>query len=341
MKVLLISPLGFAVNPEARYAGIEVLVYNYSRELVKEHEVAVMGHAQSVFPDGVTLFPTQPTSDSLLSEINQFQSYQYLIRQYDVIHDFSHQHLASRFMPNLPSLNIFWHAPGLAKYEKAPYNIIALSQWAAREFRRVYHQEAKYQYSIGLDTSLYKLSDQQRNDRFFALGRMGVEKGNLQALMLCQKAGVPLDIQSARGQGVSDNAPLTDYEKAVLALCDGIKYRHLGDLPANEKIKMMQTNKALIYATNHPEVTSHKDQECMLCGMPVITSNIGATPEIVTHGVDGYLCNNEEDFLQAISSVDKLNPMLTYEKNKKRFSIEQVIADYLPLYSKVAQGEHW
>ena len=343
MKVLLISPLGFAVNSETKYSGIEVLVYNFASELVKNHTVGVMGHADSVFPDGVTIYPTKPLPSEkfLLDELRQYRLYQSIVREYDVVHDFSHQHFISRHMANIPSLNLFWHAPALAQYPKAPYNIIALSQWAKREFERVYRQKARYQYSVCIDTRKYKLSNRHRNNRFYALGRMGAEKGNLEAVMLASELKVPLDIQGARGTEFSKGDPLTDYEKEVLSYCDGKQIKYLGDLPEPEKIKIMQTNKALIYPTNHPEVTSHKDQECLLAGMPVIVSNIGAAPEIVTHGVNGYLCNNAKEFMEAMKNVDKLDPLKVYDETVKRFGIEGVVPAYMKLYEEVANGLRW
>lgn len=345
MRVLLVSPLGKVINAESRYVGIERLVWEYARELVKEHEVAVLGHADSVFPEGVKVYPTKPLPNEqfIADELRQYREYQSVIRQYDVIHDFSHQHLASRMMPNLPSLNLFWHAPALAQYPKAPYNIIGLSQWATREFERVYHQKARYQYSVCIDVDKYKPpAGGSRNDRFLVVGRMGEEKGNINAAILCKNLGLKLDIITARATE-SPDAPFNDYEESVLANCDGdnIKVWWEKDYTEESKIHMMQFNKALLYITEHPEVTNHKLQEAMLCGMPVIVPPIGALPELVTHGVDGYLCGTADDFVKAVGEVDKLNPKQTMAQNRERWSVKKVVADYIPLYKQVAEGLRW
>ena len=343
MKVLIISPLGKVLKPDSRYVGIERLVFEYVKELVKTHTVAVMGHADSIFPHGITVYATKPLQDEVFvfDELRQFRTWQKVIRDYDVIHDFSHQHLASRFMPNLPSLNLFWHAPAIAQYPKAPYNIIGLSEWATREFKRVYRQGAKYQQSICIDTNLYKLSERHRNDRFLVVGRMGAEKGNLNAARLCHNLGLSLDIITARAE--SNKSPLTDYEKEVMKLADGIKIKIWWekDYTEESKIKMMQTARALLYVTDHPEVTNHKVQEAMLCGCPVIAPNIGALPEIVTHKVDGFLCDDEQGFIKAIENIDKLNPKQNYEQTKKKYCVENVVANYIPLYELVKKGERW
>ena len=339
MKILLISPPVFPINSSSTYVGIERLVFNYSKELVKEHEVTVLGHADSQFPEGVKNLAIRPQGNNTLDEAHQYQCYQYLLRTFDVIHDFSHLHLASRFNNNLPSLNLFWHAPAVAKYPKAPYNIIALSKWAAREFERIYRQKARYQQSILLDTSLYKLGTFLRNDRFLAVGRMGREKGNLNAAMLCTKLGLPLDIITARGMGYSKEDE--EYEKQVQALCDGVQIKLIWEYTEADKIRYMQSNKALLYITDHPEVTSHKLQECLLCGLPAIVSGIGAAPEIITHGVDGYLCRTEADFEQAIKDVNKLDAPSNKENLRRRYAVENVVKDYIPLYIRVANGERW
>ncbi len=271
-----------------------------------------------------------------------FMSYQYRIREFDVIHDFSHQHLASRFMPNLPSVNPFWHAPSLAQYPKAPYNIIALSQWAVREFQRVYHQNARYMQTIMIDGAVYKPQG-TRGDRLLAIGRMSQEKGNLSAVVLCKDLGLPLDVCGGRGIGENKEAPLTDYETAIQSLCDGKQIIFHGEVSEEKKLELMQSCRALLYVSppNYEEVTSHKVQECMLCGAPVIVAMGGANAEIVQHGVDGFLCHTEGEYKEALKNIDKLTPETTMESNRQKYSIEFVVGEYEKLYEQVKGGLRW
>lgn len=233
----------------------------------------------------------------------------------------------------MPTLNLFWHAPLVAQYPKAPYNIIGLSRWACNEFKRVYHQKARYQQSIALDTSIYKLSHTIRNGRFLSLGVLTPRKGHLEAAMLCKKLGVPLDIVGKPYGG--------EYESKIRQICDGKQIRYLGEVDEAEKVKLMQECKALLFVNQEPEVTSHKVQECMLCGTPIITTSIGALPEIITQNVDGYLCKNETELEEAMGKVHLLNPLATYEATKSKYSIETVVKNYIPLYEEVMGGARW
>ena len=358
MNILLISPLVFPVSDSSRYVGIEYLVKEYAKELVKNHNVTICGHADSVYADGVQLLPTRPRVGDLflLDELQQYQSYQYMLRDFDVIHDFSHQHLASRFNVNLSSVNPFWHAPGwevnqstvpdrpiqlAGAFAKSPYNIIGLSRWACREFKRVYRQEAKYMQSVAIDTSIYTLSKRHRGDRFLTLGIMLPHKGNLEAIILCKRAGVPLDVVGGRGAGVTPDTPLTDYEQAIQRECDGKQIKFWGEVSHEQKLKLMQDCKALIYVTNFPEIHSHKTAEALLCNAPVIVPAIGAMPEIVTDGVNGFLCSSDKEYLEAIKNVTQLMPQKLYQDVQQTYSIENVCNNYVELYQQVREGLRW
>jgi glycosyltransferase involved in cell wall biosynthesis len=170
---------------------------------------------------------------------------------------------------------------------------------------------------------------------------MAPEKGNLVAIELCKNANVPLDIVGGRGFEKTASDPPTEYEKQIQSHCDGEVIRLLGEVTEPQKLELMKTCKALIYATDHPEVTSHKVQEAMFCGAPVIVPNIGAMPEIVTHGVNGYLCSRLDGYLWSMDNVDKLRPGDAYDALLKKYSIQEVVKSYIPLYEEVANGLRW
>lgn len=213
-------------------------------------------------------------------------------------------------------------------------------------FKQYYHQEARYQQSICLNTNVYKpdFSKYERGDRFLTLGIMDEQKGNLEAAILCNHLGLKLDIV---GQPFNP-----EYVKQVEQYCVGDQIKYLGEVSHEEKVRLMQTCKALIYMLKRPEVTSHKIQESMLCGAPIITSRIGALPEIVQHYVDGLLCDNDEGFANALKTIGEWTlgglygfntfpAKRRYEFLKECYSIEYVCKNYELLYKQVAEGLRW
>lgn len=340
MKILLISPLEYAVGGRQGYAGLEELVREYAYELSKEHTVTVVAHKDSIFGTGITLLPGE-SPDGNSGEVKAFQSYSYLYRSFDAIHDFSHLHIAGRYIPNLPMVNVVNHAPQLGKIPKAGYNIVIWSNWGVYSFKSVYQQKARYLQMIGIYPEKYKRGD-KRGDRFLTLGRMSQDKGNLEVAKMCKSMGLKLDIAGGRGADLRGDTKLTEYEQAIRDICDGEQIRFLGEIQGEDvKIKLMQECRALIYMTGMPEVTSHKVQECMMCGAPVIVPRLGGIPEIVTNGINGYLCTTENDYITAIQNVDKLNLDLKYDEIVERYSIYNTTEQFVKLYKEVAGGARW
>ncbi len=207
MKILVVSPLGYAYHSGMRYAGIERLAAEFAHTLSKDHDVTIMGRSDSRYE--VEVFGYLPPEGQDIyreAELCAYQRYQSKLRGFDVIHDFSHQHFAAR-LNQLPTLNNIWHAPAVAHFVKAPYNIICPSEWAVGEYRKHYHQTARYMPTIVLDTSVYKLAGKKRNNRMLSLGMITPRKGHLEAARLCIEAEVPLDIAGRKGGEKSDCRP--------------------------------------------------------------------------------------------------------------------------------------
>ena len=82
--------------------------------------------------------------------------------------------------------------------------------------------------------------------------------------------------------------------------------------------------------------------EAMSCGVPVVASNIGGLPELVDHGVNGFLCplDNVDAFAERIRQIvssDTLQQSMgdaARKKAKDCFANEQVIPMYEALYEQ-------
>lgn len=80
----------------------------------------------------------------------------------------------------------------------------------------------------------------------------------------------------------------------------------------------------------------------MLCKAPVIAPDIGAQPEIVTHGDNGFLVSDLREVVESIKNIDslKMSPEI-YEQLKEKYALKNVVNSYIPLYEQVSQGLRW
>lgn len=354
MKILVFSPLELPFTNGARYTGLERLAAQFVEEFQKlGHDITLMAQKDTITT--VKLLPCEgyPNGDRTIhAEQRAFMQYQSEFYKYDVIWDITNLHLPARFIKNLPIVNIFHANPEYAfvsGYVKAPYNLVSWSKWGVREIAKYYRngvpcanggQKSVYQETIMVDSNIYKPKG-KRGDRYLTIGRMSSEKGNLNAILICKKLGLKLDVCGGRGSEVPSGNEPTLYEKKVHEECDGEQIKFYGEVSDEEKIELMQSCRGLIYATNHIEITSHKVQEAMLCGAPVVIPNTGGMPEIVTNGVDGYLCNSPNEYLMALNNIDKLTPEKTREQVAQKYNPKIVAEGYIKLFERVINGERW
>lgn len=109
------------------------------------------------------------------------------------------------------------------------------------------------------------------------------------------------------------------------------------DPSKQEQIQLMRKAKAVI----HPSVGECFGLvivESLACGTPVIVSRDGAFPEIVLEGKTGFLCENFEQYVNAVKNVDVLSPELARRDAEARWNRKRVASDYLKIYEDVAKG---
>ncbi len=113
----------------------------------------------------------------------------------------------------------------------------------------------------------------------------------------------------------------------------------LGEIGDREKNELIGSALAFLHPIDWPEPFGLSMIESMACGTPVIARRRGAIPEVVDHGITGYIF--EED-AEAVSYIRDLLPRFSRkqcrEHFEKRFLAERMAADYLSVYHAVLEG---
>lgn len=81
--------------------------------------------------------------------------------------------------------------------------------------------------------------------------------------------------------------------------------------------------------------------EAMTCGIPVVTKNVGAMSEIIQHGVNGFLFDNEsqiEECINLLLTNEELRTKIIKNAKqtvKENFTIDVMAKEYKKLYKKL------
>ena len=344
MKILIIStsvaPLG-----AKRYGGIELLVSRYLNALNKRsHEVTVAAPIGSKVPDGVELIETVALPEEQDKDDIAFGRYLRQSPAFDVIHDFSHKHVMARNITSQknPIVSMIW-SPVTYRYEVAPFNIVAISEWQGSRFRELHEQAARVMPSVLVDCNEYTLKT-EKSDRFLFIGKATPEKGAHKAIEYAKALNVPLDL--FLGLIPSDIEANKRYVSLIESQCDGMIKTYYntyedGAATQEKKIELLQNARALIYPVQQDEAHSQIMVEAMACGTPFITFARGVLPEL---DFAGALCHSEEGFLQAMKDETEYPvafPEECREVALKHYDINTKITEWETLYGQVADGLRW
>jgi glycosyltransferase involved in cell wall biosynthesis len=72
--------------------------------------------------------------------------------------------------------------------------------------------------------------------------------------------------------------------------------------------------------------------EAMACGTPVIAWNCGSVPEVVEHGISGFVVEDMDQAVAAVGRVERLDRRRVRRSFERRFTAEVMARNYLRLY---------
>jgi glycosyltransferase involved in cell wall biosynthesis len=107
----------------------------------------------------------------------------------------------------------------------------------------------------------------------------------------------------------------------------------IGEIGEHEKQELLGGAYALMFMIDWPEPFGLAMIEALACGTPVIAFRRGSVPEIIDHGVTGFIVNSVDDAVKAISEVTRLKRSDCRKAADERFSSYRMAKDYLTEYA--------
>ncbi len=336
MKIGLIAPPWLPVPPLA-YGGTEAVIDRLARGFVRAgHEVVLAAAGDSTCP-----VPTVAASPHALgvgaarSEIHHVRRAYAGLRDCDVVHD--HTLLGPQIAAATGDARVVTTNHGefagvlLDLYsriaDRIPIIAISHAQAAAApdlKIAQVIHH--------GLDVDQYPRG---RGDGgyFLFLGRMAPEKGVHRAARVAREAGVRLLIAAK----MSEPAERRYFQEEVEPLL-GQNVEYVGEVGARQKVALLAGARALVNPIRWAEPFGLVMIEALACGTPVLAFAEGAAPEIVDHGVTGFLCRDETDLKERLGQVGSIDRDACRAVARSRFSTDRMVRDHLELFTAVRAG---
>lgn len=161
--------------------------------------------------------------------------------------------------------------------------------------------------------------------RLITVGRLSQEKGIPRILEILSKMSVPFHY-TLIGSGPEKELIDSLIEKFGLSN----QFTHI---PYTKKVAQFLRRNDFYLQGSYFEGFPNALLESCTVGTPVIAFNVpGGTKEIVEEGVNGFLVNSEEEFLQRINDTREWDPNAIIESVYKKFSKEKILKEYEGLF---------
>src|SRR4029077_9419424 len=122
------------------------------------------------------------------------------------------------------------------------------------------------------------------------------------------------------------------FEPALRAA--GTLVEYLGELPGDDRDRLFSESYATLMTGHWPEPFGLVAIESMATGTPVLAMRVGALPEIVRDGIDGFLGDDLEALAYFIDDVAGLDRSTIRASVLDRFSADRMVDRYEALYAR-------
>jgi glycosyltransferase involved in cell wall biosynthesis len=340
MQILLTVDPEIPVPPPL-YGGIERIVDLLVTGLqARGHKVGLVAHPESTSPAAEffpwkgkrsqDLFDTLQNTILLWSVVQQFQP--------DLVHSFS------RILYLLPLLGS--QLPKVMSYQRYPTK--RTTSWGANLAQGTLTFTGCSDYICGLgkanggnwhtiyncvELEKYQFQPTVAEDApLVFLSRVERIKGAHTAIAAARKTGRRLIIA---GNYATTGEAGEYWQEEILPYLgkDGIEY--VGSVNDTQKNALLGQAAAMIVPIEWHEPFGIVFVESLACGTPVISCPLGALPEIVRPGIDGYLVNSMEETCTAIQNIANIDRQNCRQRVEQYFSASLIVEKYENLYYKL------
>jgi len=343
MRIAQVAPLYESVPPLS-YGGTERIVSYLTEELIAQgHDVTLFASGDSITK--ANLIASCEQSLRLNSRCPDPPAYNFLqleqvsrnAPRFDIIHfhiDYLHYPLSRKIeVPHVTTLHGRLDLPDLISLYRAFTDVPVVSISSAQ---RIPLPWINWQGTVyhGIPLHLYNYKQNQRDYLVF-LGRISPEKRVDRAIEIAKRAKMRLKIAAK-----VDNSDRSYMENEIQPLLDHPLIEFVGEVGEEEKAKLLGGAYALLFPIDWVEPFGIVMIEAMACGTPVVAFRQGSVPEVIDHGVTGFIVDDIEQSLVALEKIQYFDRNHCRRAFENRFSAARMTTDYVNIYERLVTKRH-
>jgi glycosyltransferase involved in cell wall biosynthesis len=337
MRIAQIAPL-FESVPPSLYGGSERVVSWLTEELVR------LGHEVTLFASGDSrtsarlvpacekaLWRDSACRETLPHHISMLELVFRELPHFDVLHfhcDYVHFPLVRRYgCSSISTLHGSIHLHDLRSLLEE-YRDVPLVSISHNQRQLMPHANWVGNVHHGLPLELHRFRHGSGGYLAF-LGRVSPEKGLERAIEIARRTGHKLKVAA---KIYEEDRPYYEHTIEPLLCCSSHFVEFLGEIGGADKDELLGDAKALLFPVEWSEPFGLVMIEALATGTPVIAWRRGSVPEVVQHGVTGFVVSNTDEGAEAVAQLNHLDRNVCRQDFEARFTSERMAKDYLRLY---------
>jgi glycosyltransferase involved in cell wall biosynthesis len=345
LRIAQVAPPLERVPPEM-YGGTERVMYELIVELVRRgHDVTTFASGDSEVPG--RHIPTVPVAlrpaDYKDDPMGYFLTTIHAVIDRDADFDLIHSHLewASLLLARATATPVVatFHGRLDLPYSRelfaspTPASLVAISASQASP-----HPEVDWNVVYNGLTLRGAPFDRRRTDALCFVGRVAREKGVVEAMEIAAIADRPLRIAAK----VAPTGPEREFHEEVFLpalTAAGSRVEFLGELAGDERDELLASSYAALMPGSWPEPFGLTAIEALATGTPVLARRVGALPEIIRDGVDGFFGDDAAEMAYYVPQIETLDRRAIRDSVVERFSASRMADGYEAVYERAIRGE--
>jgi glycosyltransferase involved in cell wall biosynthesis len=185
----------------------------------------------------------------------------------------------------------------------------------------------------GIDVDRYPLGPGRGGYAMF-LGRMNPDKGPERAIRIARAAGMPLKMIVK----MWEPGEKVFFREVVEPMLGPDIELHFSSTH-EQVVELLRHAEALVNPISWHEPFGLVMPEALSCGTPVLAFARGAAPEIIEHGITGWLGADEADLAKALTRVREFDRATCRQLVETRFTLQRMARDHERLYRRLINSK--
>ena len=339
LRIAFVANLFTSVPPK-HYGGIERDAYFLLKCLIKRgHKITLFASDDSTVPCRLISYGHRSSQSAAVELRNLFTIYYQLFKlrkDFDIIHCFGRLLYLLPLLPlNLVKVKTYACQMNLKKMSLAnrlargTLTFVACSNSFAQTGQGIGRWVTIYPC---IDPKHYSYNPSPQGRYLLFLGRLDPIKGAHTAIDIAKSTNKQLKLAGNIGPPETN---LEYFKQAIQPQIDGRQIQYVGPVDDHQKNDLIGNASALLFPIEWEEPSGLVMLEAMACGTPVIAFRRGAVPEILTDGVNGFICNSKQEMISAVERLYEIDRQQCRRTVEMRFSDERAALEFEKLYMQL------